>query len=464
MISKALNDVLTRIVTREPFFRRILLECVYKEDMSIPTACVTPNGEFIINPKWFEKLTSNEKMFVVLHEILHIALLHLLRKKEPVQIWNIATDLAINSFLEYAGFDPDRLEVICVFPKHFGFEENLSEEEYFRLLIQNKEKVDKVIDKIMKQSSSFYKNIYKGSEKSDNQEGKMNSDQKGDEVKKGVDHENIDSSKKQEDIVERKSGIENYKGFDEHKYDERKISNDEKKKIIDKYRRVLISASKEMKRGKFPGWFKSLIEELENPKVNWKELLRKFVKQTVKTKEDWRRPNKRYLPYNIILPSKYQKILNLVIAIDTSGSISDEDLKEFVSEVNAIMKSFEAYNILLIQNDTKIQYVREIRYPDTLRIEDLKMRGRGGTDFRPVFRYLDEKRIRYPVVFFTDLDGVFPDWRVNQQVLWIALSDIKPPFGVVVRYRNLKFEQFFQSKVDNVFDICYPENTCFFIK
>ncbi|MCM8807966.1 MAG: VWA-like domain-containing protein, partial [Candidatus Omnitrophica bacterium] len=96
---------------------------------------------------------------------------------------------------------------------------------------------------------------------------------------------------------------------------------------------------------------------------------------------------------------------------------------------------FNYYHVYLIQNDAKIQKVEEIKYPNKLS-NTIEIIGRGGTDFRPVFKYLEEKRIKFPLIFFTDLFGDFPDKSPQFPVLWITKSSKKAPWGITIKYRR----------------------------
>ena len=136
------------------------------------------------------------------------------------------------------------------------------------------------------------------------------------------------------------------------------------------------------------------------------------------------------------MPTRRIKILNLVIAIDTSGSISNDDLKGFFSEINSILNCVDEYKIFLIQCDAKIQSIDEYLSPKKIDIKELKIKGRGGTDFRPVFEYMRENNILYPLIYFTDLMGTFPDYFPSFPVLWVTKEGGEVPFGNIAKLRR----------------------------
>jgi predicted metal-dependent peptidase len=123
-------------------------------------------------------------------------------------------------------------------------------------------------------------------------------------------------------------------------------------------------------------------------------------------------------------------LLRIVIAIDTSGSVDESLLAEFLGEINSIMQSYPNYEIDIITADAKVQS-HEVFFPgESLNYE---ISGGGGTDFRPVFEYIDSY-IDYPtlLLYFTDGMGTYPNGDVNYDVLWIMPEEKDVPFGEVV--------------------------------
>ena len=186
--------------------------------------------------------------------------------------------------------------------------------------------------------------------------------------------------------------------------------------------------------GKLPGGLSKVIDEIVKPKVNWKAVLTKFLTSTAKNDYSWVKPNRRFLGQDMYLPSLYsERLESIVVAVDTSGSITDEELQIFASETSAILASMDPEKIEFLQCDTAInQHDTYTRESLPLKVE---FKGRGGTDFAPVWEYIEENHLNPKAcIYLTDL---YPcDWgeQPPYPVLWISTTDVDDvPFGEVTR-------------------------------
>lgn len=181
--------------------------------------------------------------------------------------------------------------------------------------------------------------------------------------------------------------------------------------------------------GKLPAHLERFIEEMLAPKVDWRERLRRFVTQSAKDDYSWVRPNRRFMPA-FILPSLHSESMGeMVVAIDTSGSIGQETLDAFAAEITAIVQSSRPSKTTVIYCDAEVNHVDEFAPTDEL---VFKLHGGGGTDFRPPFEYVAENNIA-PVcfVYLTDMYGPFPT-DPGYPVMWCATTDVVAPFGETV--------------------------------
>ena len=174
--------------------------------------------------------------------------------------------------------------------------------------------------------------------------------------------------------------------------------------------------------GNLPGEVTRHIEDLINPRLPWQVLLNRFL--DVKTREEysWNRRNRRYS--DVYMPSMQSYGLgHLTFAIDTSGSISDEELRELLSELQGIQRTFLPEKMTIIDCDSSIKNVYEIDgHTDILSLE---FSGGGGTRFKPVLEYVTEHPTT-ALVYFTDLYGETDLDEVDYPVLWVCTSDHKP--------------------------------------
>ncbi|MBD3823354.1 MAG: hypothetical protein IE916_02455 [Epsilonproteobacteria bacterium] len=187
----------------------------------------------------------------------------------------------------------------------------------------------------------------------------------------------------------------------------------------------------EAARNELPEGIERFFEIGRLSQIDWREELKAAIDSHFKNDFTLLPPSKKLLYEGIYLPSNISQTFSLVIAIDSSGSIDDALLGEFLSEVNFLMSFIAHYRIELVVCDEKIRSHATFYSGDALACE---IKGGGATDFRPVFEFVgrefDDVRL---LLYFTDLDGVFPDEAPNYEVKWVSASHAKePPFGSVI--------------------------------
>lgn len=184
--------------------------------------------------------------------------------------------------------------------------------------------------------------------------------------------------------------------------------------------------------GKLPAHLERLVAELGKPKVDWKAVLRRFITTSVPSDYRWMPPNRRYLSQGIYLPSlQPDRIGEIVVAIDTSGSISNTQLAAFSTELNSICDDARPSKVWIIYCDAAVNHVDEFDF-DQFPIV-LKPHGGGGTAFRPVFEYVEKHGIE-PIclIFMTDLMGDGFNVEQSFSTLWACTNDQIAPFGETV--------------------------------
>lgn len=186
--------------------------------------------------------------------------------------------------------------------------------------------------------------------------------------------------------------------------------------------------------GKLPANMDRYISDLMDSKVDWRDILRTFVKSTCKEDYTWQRPNRRFIGQSMYLPSLYgETIGELVVAIDTSGSVTQEEMNQFASEVTAIMEDVSPTKVTVVYCDTRVAHT-EVFTKDDLPLA-MKPHGGGDTDFRPPFEWVEQQDIT-PVcfIYLTDMHcHRFPE-EPDYPTLWISTSHIdSAPFGEVVK-------------------------------
>ncbi|MDM5270638.1 VWA-like domain-containing protein [Sulfurovum sp. zt1-1] len=179
-----------------------------------------------------------------------------------------------------------------------------------------------------------------------------------------------------------------------------------------------------------PKDLKFVVPEYFSHKVDWREVLAGFIASYAKSSYSFMPPNMKYLYRGIYLPSLTSDLLRIIIAIDTSGSVDKELLGIFLGEVESIMEVYPNFEIDIITADTKVHSHKTYLPGEPLEYE---ISGGGGTDFRPVFEYIDQN-IDHPtaLLFFTDGQGIYPNNDVNFDVMWIMPEVVDVPLGEVL--------------------------------
>jgi len=343
-------------------------------DDNVPTACTNGRDEKY-GREFIKKLNDKELAFVVMHEGMHKAYRHLTTWRklhdENHVLANGACDYVIN--LELKDLDPD--ERVIAMPKYR--------------------------DGVMKgKVMGLVDEKYRG----------MNAKQVFDLLKQ----EHGDGG-----------GGE---GFDDHDWDGAKeLSEEDKKKLerdIDQAIRQGVMAHQKLV-GKGTGGLSRELQDLLEPKIDWREVLREFVKSTCRAKDtsSWRRPNRRYLSTGTYMPSMIgERVGHLVVAVDTSGSIGDAELAEFLSEVKGIAEEVNPEKVDLLYWDSAVAAHEEYNDADVANIvSSTKPAGGGGTSPSCVSAYIAEKKIE-PECIIVLTDGVVggdwgKDW--NAPLLWV---------------------------------------------
>ena len=365
---------------------------------NIPTACTNGRDEKY-GRKFVAMLKEPELNFVVLHENLHKAYRHLTTWKklhdENHRLANAACDYVINLKLK----DLDPSERVIAMPRWAdgelkGKPMGLIDEKYRGLNA--------------KQVFDLLKDEQKGGGSGGGEEGEGGG---------GTSQ-----------------GQGQGEGFDDHDWDGAKEMTEEEKKVlereIDQAIRQGVMAHQKIAETGAGDLDRDLLELLE-PKVDWREMLREFVKSTCSAKDtsSWRKVNRRFLSTGVYMPSLIgEKVGHLVLAVDTSGSVGQEELSGFLTEVRGIAEEVKPSQVDLIYWDSRVAAHEE--YTESMVgdiINSTKPRGGGGTSPSCVSEYLKEKRI-VPECVIVLTDGyVGNDWGHDwtAPVMWAILGGDK---------------------------------------
>ena len=224
-----------------------------------------------------------------------------------------------------------------------------------------------------------------------------------------------------------------------------KMSNDikepakeNKEKVEQQVKEIIIKAATleaitNPEGGNLPKEIKRQIDELINPELPWESILDRFLTDVVKDDYSWKRPNKRFAP-EFYMPTMYSHGLgHLVVAIDTSGSVSKIQLTEMLSEIIEIKDKFNPKLLTIIDCDNRINHIHEVT--EDTNILDLEFTGGGGTSFEPVINYCKENEPQ-ALLYFTDLYARDITEEQTYPVIWLCYSQHKEStIGETIYYK-----------------------------
>lgn len=431
-VEEKLTRARTLLVLDHPFFGCLALKLSLVEDSSIETAAVDDKIIYY-NPEWIDKLTKQEVKGILAHLVMHVALGHHWRKESrEEEQWQKATDYAINPILVEEGMtlpkealvdntykDKSAEEIYKLFPTGSGKGDGKNKKQQSTPSQSQGQSQSQGKDQQQKQDSKSNK----GKNKKDKQDKKQNNQQ----------------SKQQKDDGSQNQQQENKQPSPQQIPDPGKCGsvvtakNKERREQSKVEWKMAVSQAMQLSKGNLPLGLQRELKEVIDPPLPWTTLLRDFVERTARNDFNWSRPNQRYATTGIILPSLINDQLpDIVIAIDTSGSISNEQLNKFANEVSNVLEAYET-KITVIFCDAAVQKVQEFSRVDLpLKLEP---KGGGGTDFRPVFKYVEKNGITPAcLIYLTDLYGTFPESTPEYPMLWVATSKKTVPFGTRIDF------------------------------
>jgi predicted metal-dependent peptidase len=186
----------------------------------------------------------------------------------------------------------------------------------------------------------------------------------------------------------------------------------------------------EFKKGEAPSHIERFFKLEFLGKIDWRDELKLALDRYFKDDYLLIPPNKKFLSQGIYLPSTTSQTFRLVIAVDSSGSVDEVLLNQFLSEVNFLMSLVSHYQIELLVCDEKIHSHKTFYSGEHL---EVTLKGGSGTDFRPVFEFIDQEFDDVKLLlYFTDLQGRFPREEPRYSVKWITPKEEETPFGELI--------------------------------
>jgi predicted metal-dependent peptidase len=382
------------LLLRHPFFGNMATRLQIKEcDDWCPTAA-TDGRNLFFNTEFFSKMSSKEIEFVIAHEILHCVFDHMTRREDrDPQLHNIACDYIVNNTLvrDNIGEKPKDVQIFQDW-KYDGWA-----------------------------SEAVYDDIYKKGKKAMEQLGKL--------LDEHIDWEKGESTggTKQDPNSKQKGKGPAY-------------SKEELEQIKNEIKESMMAAAQAAGAGNLPKEIERIIQQFTEPKMNWRELLQQQIQSVIKNDYTFARPSRKGWHSGVILPgTNYDETIDVCIAIDTSGSIHNEQVQDFLGEVQGIMEQYKDYNIKIWCFDTEVHNEQDFSASGES-MDSYKIEGGGGTDFMANWNYMKENDI-VPKKFIMFTDGYpWDTWGDENycDTLFVINGhhdkNMEAPFGTTVHY------------------------------
>jgi predicted metal-dependent peptidase len=353
----------------------------------------TDGRNFYYNTRFIEMLRPKEIEFLFGHEVLHCVYDHFGRRgdRDP-QLWNIANDYCVNGDLVKHNVGEKITSVPCLYDRKY---DGMSSEEVYDALYENATKID--IGSLLDQM-----------------------------------------------IDEHLDGEGDGDGEENEGKGRPRLSAEDKQAIKDEIKEAMLAAAATVDgAGNLPLGVKRLIQQLTEPQLNWREILRMNLESTIKADYTWMRASRKGWHMDAVMPGqKPDEMIDVAVMLDASGSISPDMLRDFLSEIQGIMDSFPSYKIHVATFDTDCYNPAQYDSDNLDSMIDYEVSGGGGTDFDCIFTYLKDQEITpRRLIVFTD-GYPFGSWGDAEycDTTWIlhGTTTIVPPWGTHAYYDENK--------------------------
>jgi predicted metal-dependent peptidase len=417
-----LNDPIYRAVVEArlsmlfhyPFFGNLATRMEVVDATAWCPTAATDGRKLYFNREFVKKLSKKELLFLIAHEVLHAVYDHIGRRghKDP-KIWNMAIDYIVNWTLTN--------ERIGEMPKNgllsTKYTDEWASEQVYNDLIQNSTKIEMSLDMHLDPGEG---------DGDDEQDGEGDGSENGKGKTSG-------SGSGRKTVSVSVPGDENGPP---------KLTEEDLQRIRNEMRAAVISAA-QVSAGKVPLGVRRLIAELTEPKMDWRAMLEAHISSMVRGDYTYRRFSKKTWasPYGIVLPGQDTlPAVDVVVAIDNSGSISDKMLKDFLSEVYGIMEQFQDFKLLLMAFDTQVYNPQTFTPENKEELLEYKIQGGGGTAFECVWDHLkSEDIVPERLVMLTDgyPNSTWGDENYCSTLFVIhGTKSIVAPFGQTAYYEE----------------------------
>jgi predicted metal-dependent peptidase len=382
-LAKKISGSILRITERSAFFATLALYARFEASDHVPTAA-TDGRTVFVNPEFWSKISTAEQDGVLLHEVLHAALLHVTRRagRHP-QLWNAAADIVINGMIVKEGWE------LPAGGLRDEFVEHLSTEEVYEVLLKKSESIQPRIGDLLDESP--------GDASAQSSQG---------QGKSAIDSAKPGESKESKEATE---------GHWRNAMEQAQL------------------AAKSLAAGKMPAGIQREMPSVLAAQLDWRTYLWRYLTQTPTDFQDF---DRRFVGQRMYLDSLAGESVQVLVCVDTSGSVGEAEMQIFIGEVRSILRAYPHLRCELYYADAALYG------PYSLKLDSVipPPQGGGGTDFRPFFDRIATHPFlwgRTVAIYLTDGYGDFPDRPPKCPTLWVVppggLDLDRFPFGEAIR-------------------------------
>lgn len=434
-----LSAARTRLILDKPFLGALVLRLPLKE--AEPEWCPTTGTDakhFYYNPEYIRALRPDEAQFVLAHEALHCALSHFARRGHRIKHrWDLACDYAVNPLLIEDGLTPP--PDVQILDEYRG----MTAEEIYPCLKDNdhSETMDQHLYDKQEQSEGGSDTSNNPLESKNRQSGdapdpdpeQQKEEREQEQEGKGQEPQEQPSQQpdpQQEGDQQEQQQPQPQQSSEQKQPPPQPLNETEKSALSVQWQQRMAGAAQQAQQaGKIGGALGRMIEFMLQPQLPWRMLLARYMNTIARDDYSYTRPSSRRGD-PAIYPSLRTSQMNAVIALDVSGSVTEGEMSEFISEVDAIKGQLRA-RIEMIACDMAISPGSPWVY-EAWEACDLPkaIRGGGGTNFLPVFEWVEQQDRKPDVlVYFTDAKGKFPEFEPDYPVIWLVKGKKSVPWG-----------------------------------
>ena len=423
-IENKLVSARTRLILDKPFLGALVLRLPMME--GDPSWCKTTFSDgktFYYNALYIDMLDLEQTQFALSHEALHCALSHFYRRGHRIKTrWDLACDYAVNPMLINDGLKPTPE---AMYLKQYR---GMTAEEIYPCLDDEDDELeqDNETDDNEQNSESNDNDDHENEKRSDagNDNSESEPEQDDPSAAMGNDQNDNEGTGNDQDKNEGNGGGAGGAAEPEP------MSGQQLEDLNTQWQQRLAAAAQTAhQRGQLDSEMARMVDFLVQPKLPWRMLLQRYMAMTARDDYSYARPSSRR-GNPAVFPSLRSSETNVLVVIDTSGSISKQEIGEFMTEIDAI-KSYVRARITLLTCDSELNHGCPWYFePWDEFSRDIEIHGGGGTNFMPPFEWI-ENQDRAPdlLVYFTDARGKFPSGEPMYPVLWLVKGQETVPFG-----------------------------------